>query len=619
MTVDLRSIPTQIIIQQPTPLDVSQAFISLSISGNALDDSGWYRPRGQIVLGQLSGLAESFDCRVNPGRWAPGNVVSVSVWFGAWVPLPWRLRILSYPNRPSPAEPTITLEVGTDADLLNYRAPEGDPGIDEYGVSTGATFLINRALTQAGAPHLTDSITTLNLPFSPSKTTSGSWISYAGSVAYAARSLLWQQTNGAIRATPLTLDGLTATAAYTVGTDEAEYVFDAVGEQPPEIVEVQGTTYRIESAEPEDTDVTEVINGVETRTRVEYKDWDTDSPKVIETVWIPLGVMRPDLFPGSFMLSIYFQTTTTKTYDAWDRLVEEFVEIKQPSFIVPYAGSSSVLIPVSETQVTYEFPLIFSTSTEELQRLQTAQVMTSKTTIDRALYKINNNPLTLEDRLVTVETWEKKGAELYLYRKNTRDDSPDPAALPPANAKPEFVPPPQTTFKPAALQRTEIEYRGQARFTNAVGSSYAEKKSIITLPSGMGVSSDQCRAHAGLWGRVRQGRQFPIRWAADISATWLQNWSPIRRVDFTLGGITTAYLIEAFNIQIDQRSAAVGGLGFELGRTTAGSVTNPPYVQLPNVLAHGAVQISGGAVVLTPPAITIGGVVQIKGKATMSP
>ena len=537
----------------------------------------------------------------------------------AWVPLPWRMRILSYPNRPSPAEPTITLEVGTDADLLNYRAPEGDPGIDEYGVSTGATFLINRALTQAGAPHLTDSITTLNLPFSPSKTTSGSWISYAGSVAYAARSLLWQQTNGAIRATPLTLDGLTATAAYTVGTDEAEYVFDAVGEQPPEIVEVQGTTYRIESAEPEDTDVTEVINGVETRTRVEYKDWDTDSPKVIETVWIPLGVMRPDLFPGSFMLSIYFQTTTTKTYDAWDRLVEEFVEIKQPSFIVPYAGSSSVLITVSETQVTYEFPLIFSTSTEELQRLQTAQVMTSKTTIDRALYKINNNPLALEDRLVTVETWEKKGAELSLYRKNTRDDSPTPAALPPANAKPEFVPPPQTTFKPAALQRTEIEYRGQARFTNAVGSSYAEKKSIITLPSGMGVSSDQCRAHAGLWGRVRQGRQFPIRWAADISATWLQNWSPIRRVDFTLGGITTAYLIEAFNIQIDQRSAAVGGLGFELGRTTAGSVTNPPYVQLPNVLAHGAVQISGGAVVLTPTAITIGGVVQIKGKATMSP
>jgi hypothetical protein len=517
--------------------------------------------------------------------------------------------------------------VGTDADLLNYRAPEGDPGIDEYGVSTGATFLINRALTQAGAPHLTDSITTLNLPFSPSKTTSGSWISYAGSVAYAARSLLWQQTNGAIRATPLTLDGLTATAAYTVGTDEAEYVFDAVGEQPPEIVEVQGTTYRIESAEPEDTDVTEVINGVETRTRVEYKDWDTASSEVIETVWIPMELLAPPAFEGSTTPSISQRTTTVKKYDSWDRLDSVVVTTEAPQCTVPGHNVSTALTTVSVVTTTNIYPLSFVSveggpaPANIVRQIKTSEVITKRETVEQVIKDIPNviPRFQLRDRIITVETWEKNGPEQYLYLRKVQDNSEERLNVPSQPTEARFTPPPATEFKPAAKQRIEVEYRGQARFTNAVGSSYAEKKSIITLPSGMGVSADQCRAHAGLWGRVRQGRQFPIRWAADISATWLQNWSPIRRVDFTLGGITTAYLIEAFNIQIDQRSAAVGGLGFELGRTTAGSVTNPPYVQLPNVLAHGAVQISGGAVVLTPTAITIGGVVQIKGKATMSP
>jgi hypothetical protein len=116
MTLDLRSVQRRVIVGG---FDLSPAFVSMSIGGNALDDSGWFKPRGQIVLAAYAdGVTEDMDCRTNPGRWAPGTVVEVSVWFGVWVPLPWQLQILSYPNRPSPAQPTLTLEVGTDADLL---------------------------------------------------------------------------------------------------------------------------------------------------------------------------------------------------------------------------------------------------------------------------------------------------------------------------------------------------------------------------------------------------------------------------------------------------------------------------------------------------------------------
>jgi len=608
MTINLGSIPTQVIIQGTTNLDVSQALISLSISGNALDDSGWFKPRGQVVLGVLPGFSESFDCRVNPGRWAPGTIVAVSVWFGAWIPLPWRLRILAYPNRPMPGSRTITLEVGTDADLLNYRAPEGDPGNDEYGTPTGAQTLINRALSKAGAPPLVTgtAITTLNLPFSPEKNTGGSWISYAGSVAYSARYILWQRTDGGIVATPLTLDGLTPAATYTVGTDEADYVLSAPGEQPPELVEVQGTTYLIEDATPEGTDVTEEINGVLTRTRVEFEDWETDDQKIIETVWIPLELIAPPQFAGNSGPSILKITTTTRSYDTWGRLTQTVVEVQQPLFILGRSNNNQVLWPFTRITTTNEYPLSFP-EPEIASLIKTRELITKRTTREQVLPP---DSLNLIDRLVTVESWEEKKAGQYLYQRNVTDMSEDALRVQAQPSAPRFEPPPATEFKPATKQRTEVSRRGQARFTNAVGSSFAEKKWIIQLPSGMAGTNTDCNAHAQLWGRIRQGRQFQISWAGDLVASWLTNFSPVRRVDFTLNGITTAYLIEAFNLQIDQRSAAVGGLGLELGIVSGGSVA-PPYVAIPQFAGAGILQIAATGSVEVAPTLEGAGVIQV--------
>jgi hypothetical protein len=602
MTVNLRSIPVQIMV---AGVDLSPAFVSLALSSEVWNESGWFKMRGQLELAAFwEDAPESFDCRENPTRWAPGNVVAISVDLGAgWVLLPWRLRILSYPNRPYPGRKTITLELGSDADLLSYRAPEGDPGTDEYGTPTGAKTLINRALVKAGAPALSDSdtITGLNLPFSPEKNTGGSWMTYAGSVAYAARHILWQQADGTIRAVPLTLDGLTPVATYTVGVNEADYVPEMASESPPEKVRVSGSTYEIEDATPQDTDVTENINGVLTRTQVNFSDWATNIPEVVETVWIPLELMVTGKFVGNTALYIYKRTTSRKTYDAWSRLVEEYTRLQMPRFTVPFAPQDTGLMTVGETIVTYEFPLIFGGDPEVLAARKAAQVMNRKVTVERSLFRINGAPLELQDRVVMTETWEEKGPELYIYRINTRDDSAEPLKAPSRNSPPQFQGPPATTFKPAEKQRTEKTFEGEATFNGLSGNGFAEKLWAINLPSGMGISNNQCRAHAQLWGRIRQGRQFGITWAADLTADWLTSFNPVRRVDFTLGGATTAYLVEAFNLAIDQRSAAVGGRGLELGQVVS-SVVTPPYILFAEVDVAVTVGRPGAAVVGSTPA-----------------
>jgi hypothetical protein len=125
--------------------------------------------------------------------------------------------------------------------------------------------------------------------------------------------------------------------------------------------------------------------------------------------------------------------------------------------------------------------------------------------------------------------------------------------------------PPSTQYRPAEKQRTEKKFLGEAKFTSPAGNGFAEKLWAVTLPSGMCVSNQQCRDRAQTWGSIRQGRQFAIQWAADITQGWLENFNPVRRIDFTVDGRRTAYLVEALNIQVDKKSAAIGGRGIELG------------------------------------------------------
>jgi len=570
---DLRSIDRRVIIDNGTDtLDVSAAFESLDLSTEVWNDRAWFAPRGTLRLAAYcEGFAESFDCRINPARWAPGNLVKVSLWFGSWVLLPWRLKILRYPNRPYPGNRYIDLEVGTDADLLNYRAPEGDPTGVEYGTSTSAAFLINGALSQAGAPALVDGIASLSLPFSPEKQSGGSWVTYAGHVAYAAGHVLWQQGDGAVRATPLATENLTPFVHYVVGRDEADYVPETAQESPPEKVRVTGTTYEIVDDRPENIDRTENVNGVITRFQVVYQNWDTANPRIIETTSIPLELMRLGTFVGNTILFPYIRKTTVFSYDSVGRLIEQQVTTERPSFLVPFLPrtTSLVTIGVSTTSFVFAPP---STSP--------VGPMRSRTAIDRGLNVIGPTAV-LETRSTTIEEWDQRSVGKFIYTKRTINAGLTGGSLPARNQPSTDAEPPAATFRPASKQRTEKQFLAQATFTSQAGNGFAEKLWAITLPSGMGVSTAQCAAHALRWGRIRQGRQFAVQWAADLSQDWLTDFNPVRRIDFTVDGRRTAYLVEALNLVVDKRSAAIGGRGVELGLVSEGAIIPPFTVEVP--------------------------------------
>jgi hypothetical protein len=158
--------------------------------------------------------------------------------------------------------------------------------------------------------------------------------------------------------------------------------------------------------------------------------------------------------------------------------------------------------------------------------------------------------------------------------------------LPQRRGAPTSNTPPSTQYRPAERQRTENSYRGTATFTSPASTGFAEKLWAIALPSGLGVSNAQCRALAQTWGSLRQGRQFAIAWAADINQAWLEEFTPVRRVDFSVpieavGWVRTAYLVEALNLAIDPRSAAIGGRGVDIGQVSVTAFDEPPPLVQP--------------------------------------
>lgn len=599
MTIDLRSIPTQVLINNGTnDLDVSQAFVSLSLASGVWDESGWFKMRGTLTLGAyVAGFSESFDCRLNPSRWAPGNTVAIALWFGSWVPLPWRLRILRYPNRPWPGKTSLDIEVGSDGDLLNYRAPEGDPSGVEYGTSTSVGFLINAALSKAGAPALADPITSLALPFSPGKTNGGSWITYAGQAAYAAGHILWQQADGAVRAVPLTTTGLVPFAGYVVGRDAADYIPETGQESPPEKVKVTGTTYDITTVGDETNITTDTIDGVTVRTTTIYRDRDTETPEYSERVEQPANVVLPNLFSTGELIT---ESLLEKdwTYGAGSRLTTEVETINKPVALVfpnEVWGNPTQLTIETRQTIAYTY------DADDI-------IIERRTTLEVAV--LSGITATTTTSQVTIEKWDSVGSEEYIYSRSQVNYDPTVRALPQRRTTGTNARPPQTQYRPAEKQREEKQVQGTASFTSVAGNGYAEKLQVINLSSGFGVSNQQCRDLAQLWGSIRQGRQFAVTWAADITPGWLQNFSPVRRVDVTVpeagthydatviydagavvyyqglsyralstttgnlptnptlwepANVRTAYLIEALNLEIDARSAAIGGRGIDIG------------------------------------------------------
>ncbi|MGD1943201.1 MAG: hypothetical protein ACFB0G_18040 [Leptolyngbyaceae cyanobacterium] len=572
MTItDLSALPVQVLVNNGTnDLDCSNIFGSLRISSNAWTQDGWWRPTAQLTLDANATASESLDPRLNPGRWAPGNLVSISVDFGSgWVPFPSRFKILKWPARP---RGTVSLELGGDPTLLNNRALEGDAGGATYGTATNRKDLIDAVLSEAGCPPITsgDAFTAYPLPFSPEKKTGGSWIDYAGEIAWSANRVLWQGGNGDIRVadfTPTALAALSPLVHYVVGTNEADFVFAPPSDTPPETIRVVGTTLELtDNANGIVGPITEDVDGVEVITKMTYSGQGTNSPVEIEEIQKPRNVVLPTQ-STSTSATVETETKTEETYSGvTGRLSQTVITVREPQgkvFPDRVFGSPFNLIDSVKTTITYTYN-------------QDGVMIRRQTKVERAKYL---NQVALVDAQFIDEKWTKRG-DSYRPSRSVTNLDPDLSSAPKiGKTGAKNSNPPATKYRPPAKNKDEKEFTAEVTVASPTSGGYAAKLQVIKLPGGLCISEAQALEAARLWAMIRHGRQWPLNWAGDLVETWFTNFSPVQGIDFTYQGVRTRHLVDALSFYFDQRSSSVGGSAIELGTVAldgTGTPT-PPY------------------------------------------
>jgi hypothetical protein len=588
-----------------TSFDVSDCFVSLDITSNLWDESGWWKPKGTLRLANVAGLSESLNCRTNPTRWRPGNQVTITV---GGVTIPWMMKILRYPTRPWAGTQIIEVELGSDADFKNFRQPEGNPGGIAYGTPTDRGQLIKSAVSKAGLA-FNGTIGRHDLDSAPDKSDRRSWLTYAGQVAFASRNVLWQRNDGEVISVDLTLDGLTPLAVYTVGEGESAYEPEDSRESPPETVRVTGTAYSLDDVQDQvlvNTDTVIVTRGLlstesrTVRTTTEYRDRDTDRPYTRETVEQELREILPDIFPSNTSLKVATRTTKTDYYNSATKRLESTEEtVEKPIAVVfpnSFYGIPTNLVTESKVTTTFQY--------------DNNDTISKRTTLVENA-KIAGIVVSLETITTTIERWQNAGGEDWIYSRTVTNAQPDAQSVPKVARRGSSNQPPATQYRPSAKSKTEEEFTCEAKFRNELNAGdYGEKLWSINLPGGMVSSKEQCCEIANLWGRIRHGRQFTVNWAVPFSTTWLNSFTPVRRIDFIDGSTRTSYLVDGLNFVVDERSAAIGGKAIEIGHVALNGTGTPevPYVKfISTSLVSGAVV--GGVLKSFESAALISGVV----------
>lgn len=563
MTVDLSAQPVVITIDNGTDtLNVSSAYQSLSLESGVIDDRGLHSLAGTLTLhGFTGGYAESFDCRANPDRWKPGNEISVTI---GGIAIPTRLKVLEFPSRPTPQNTDITIRVGSDLDLYNYRQPEGSAGgVSTFGNSTDRSAILTSTLAKNGlALGAGQALTDYPLTYPPQKTDGDSWVAFGGKIARTAGHMLWQNTAGDIDITEINLDSLTPVAHYTVGVDEGDFELQSFDSSPPETVRVVGTGFNLTQKNDDGSDVTETVNGVETRTITTFSGTGTSTPSRAEEIQKPRNVILPNRTTDT-AAAVDIRTTVDWVYSSVDGKLESMTTtVEEPKAKVH-----------PEFTGVGPFDLVDSTITTVTYVYDSDDIITRRNTNIQKSIRLSSGTIQTQDYQFVRERWTKKG-DTFFYSRNVTTDSAFESKAPVVSQS-SSTEPPATQYQPSAFDKEEIEYNHETTFQTAVSSGFGQKNQIMRLTGGLTRSNAQCQTYAELEGRLRHGRQFSIAFVAPLTSAWLSSYSPVRRVDFTLNSARTAYLVEGFNIQSDARSTFVGGTGVELGVVNADGTGTP--------------------------------------------
>jgi|GEM_PF-5231127 len=550
-------------------LDCTPIARTLQLRFDQLSPGGVVACTGMLSLGAYAdGFAESTNPRLNPSRWAMGQPVVVTVLFEGLpaIPLPIKLSITKRPAAPYPKQPTLEIPVGCDFALLNYRQPEGDQSGVQVGVSTQADDVIDALLEAAGLPPLMDLVPEYPLDYPLKKLDTQSYTTQAGAMAFARCRYLWQQTNGDIRAPQISFD-LASLATYTVGTNEADYFPVDNDEAPPEELVVTCVAQEVKpNSDP--PPVQDLGDGESSVTTVSGLGTGlvVQQTRVRAEAWMVLNTTLTN--------KIRAATHTTKhIFDSRGRLATIDAGVQRPKgAILPnyYTTYTSGQYAITESSTITRFS--YDPETDLIfRRYTTIREPKGKVEPSKAT-KATAGDTTLAESIM--ETWVPRGGGKYRYYKKVRNYREDATSGTDTISDPNSDGPPATEYRQPSYLITDKEVKGRAEFPPLADSTYRPSPEPLVLPAGTAISDEQCNAVAECWGRIRQGRAFGISWAAELTPLWLENFAPLRRVDFIHDGTRTAYLTDGLTLVFDETSASIGGDGIEIG--LVGNVADPP-------------------------------------------
>lgn len=318
------------------------------VGEDLVDNSGYLRTTGSLILMPVLGFSESLDPRRNT-RFTRGAKVEIKVAkLGSNTCQPFRtLRVLQDPAPPYPGREYITLQLGDVLDLLDFDRPNGIENEFQVGATKSRTDLINQLLTSIGGPQLIDQITSWPLEY-PVYRDNGSVVAQCAQIAYESGFALWVDPSENVRAIPLNQGDLPLRwDPFVVGTDETVHEPIDARQPPFEKLKVFGVATPVDDGQTTITYTDEqqgyitywedgtlrTINGIRRRiTITDTINWNTNTRSTEELVEEPIGLIAFDAYrgglPGRTLVTKYRKQTDC-SYDSDGFLISRNTTIKK--------------------------------------------------------------------------------------------------------------------------------------------------------------------------------------------------------------------------------------------------------------------------------------------------
>ncbi|NEP52399.1 MAG: hypothetical protein F6K65_27800 [Moorea sp. SIO3C2] len=497
-------------------------------------------------------------------------------------------------KRPSPpkesnevGDRTLTIDIGCEATLKDYRQPPEDASEIKLGTETFPHEIIQRLATRAGfLASLTGSINQNPINY-PVFDLDGNFVSLMGALAFANTRVLYLDNDGRIQIQEIDLDD-PGSAEFIYVTGHNEQFFDPLPgtERPAETVKVTSTTQEVNDDCPGNDEV--LTFNPKTSSVTEYKRCRTARPRTCQTYKVERGQALPDIYPGDAGLFTRSITISDRFYEqAGDEKLVRSLQTKQepravlfPEQFGPGATFTSFptrLIDSEEVEVIYSYDRDVIQQTETVTRRPAGLVNPS-------LLDTAGNDVLVFTRLIdetrVIEEWDEVGDRWY---KTTTEINYSEAGG--GGSAPNAPSGSQTANQPPATERKEADFsentknlEGEAKFSTGPGSAFDERVREFQVKPGTATSDEQLDQVAKIIGQTLEGRDFGWEFGVALTDQWLAiAYKPLIVMDWQHKTKRRRYLANALSFVINQEESVVGGELIEIGTLVAIASEANPY------------------------------------------